>query len=131
MNFTLSYSPVPTFYNIDDHHLDVWNCCPDLGVTITHNLSWSDYIQTIVSKAYRMLCFIRRSFMSGPTHIRRELHVTLLRSQLTYCSQIWRPHVLKKIKLLETVQRRATKWNIYLTIRLVCKQSTYDCPGDT
>ena len=66
--------------------------------TITHNLSWSDYIQTTVSKAYRMLCFIRRSFMSGPTHIRRELHITLLRSQPTYCSQIWRPHVLKKIK---------------------------------
>ena len=53
MNFELNSSPVPpTSYNIDDHLLDVQGSCHDLGVTITHNLSWSDHI---ASKAYRIL----------------------------------------------------------------------------
>ena len=34
----------------------------------------------------------------------------LIRSQLTYCSQIWRPHLLKDIVALEEIQRRATKY---------------------
>ena len=33
-----------------------------------------------------------------------------MRSQLIYCSPIWRPHLLKDIILLESVQRRATKY---------------------
>ena len=33
-----------------------------------------------------------------------------MRSQLVYCSQIWRPHLIKDILLLERVQRRATKY---------------------
>ena len=34
----------------------------------------------------------------------------LIRSQLTYCSQVWRPHLLKHIMSLERVQCRATKF---------------------
>ena len=34
----------------------------------------------------------------------------VLRSQLTYCSQLWRPHLIKDITLLERIQRRATKY---------------------
>ena len=33
-----------------------------------------------------------------------------MKSQLTYCSSIWRPCQLKEIGLVESVQRRATKW---------------------
>ena len=29
---------------------------------------------------------------------------------MSYCSQIWRPHLIKDISLLESVQRKATKW---------------------
>ena len=36
--------------------------------------------------------------------------MTLIRSQLTYASQIWRPHLIKDILALERVQRRATKY---------------------
>ena len=38
------------------------------------------------------------------------IYITLVRSQLTYCSAIWRPHLLKDIALFEIVQKRATKW---------------------
>ena len=36
--------------------------------------------------------------------------MSLIRSQLTYCSPVWRPHLIEDIKTLEKVQRRATKW---------------------
>ena len=35
---------------------------------------------------------------------------SLVRSQLTYSSQIWRPHLIKEIVALERVQRRASKF---------------------
>ena len=34
----------------------------------------------------------------------------MVRSQLTYCSQIWRPHLIKDILSIEKIQRRATKF---------------------
>ena len=37
------------------------------------------------------------------------LYISLVRSQLIYCSQIWRPYLLKDIITLERI-RRATKF---------------------
>ena len=41
---------------------------------------------------------------------RKKLYISLVRSQLIYGSQIWRPLQLKDINLIESLQRRATKY---------------------
>ena len=41
---------------------------------------------------------------------KRQLYLSLVRSQLTYCSIIWRPRLSKHIVVLEKVQKRATKF---------------------
>ena len=41
---------------------------------------------------------------------RKKLYISLVCSQLIYCSQVWRPHLIKDISALERVQRRATKF---------------------
>ena len=83
----------------------------DLGVIISDDLSWSLHHSTIISKALKTLGLIRRTFGSSTSFkVRKILYLALVRSQLTYCSSIWRPRYLKDILLLESVQRRATKW---------------------
>ena len=39
-----------------------------------------------------------------------KLYISLIRSQVLYYSQVWRPFLIKHINLLERIQRQATKW---------------------
>ena len=39
-----------------------------------------------------------------------SLYTSLVRSQLIYCSQVWRPFQIKDITFIERIQRRATKY---------------------
>ena len=65
----------------------------------------------ISSRAYRCLGLIRRSFSSYvPIKVKKLLYLSLVRSQLTYCSQVWRPRLIKDFTSLERIQRRATKF---------------------
>ena len=41
---------------------------------------------------------------------KKLLYISLVRSQLIYCSQLWRPYLLKDIITLERIQRCATKF---------------------
>ena len=40
----------------------------------------------------------------------KTLHITLVRSQLTYCSQLLNPYLFKDTVILEKIQRPATKF---------------------
>ena len=82
----------------------------DLGIIVSSDLSWSNHYKSITSKAYRTLGLIRRTFTTNSVKARKKLYLSLVRSQLTYCSQIWRPYLIQDIKLLENIQRRATKF---------------------
>ena len=83
----------------------------DLGVIMTDDLSWSNHFSLIISKALRILGLLRRSFgPSTPVQVKRLLYLTLVRSKLIYCSVLWRPRLVRDIRRLESVQRRATKW---------------------
>ena len=78
---------------------------------MTSDTSWSNHIALISSKAYKKLGLLRRTFCStNSIWAKKSLYLSLVRSQLVYCSQIWRPSLLKDIITLETIQRRATKF---------------------
>ena len=61
---------------------------------------------------YKGLGLLRRTFSHAISRqSKKSLYISLIRSKLIYCSQLWKPHLLKDIILaLENVQRRSTKF---------------------
>ena len=103
-NFITSYTINNSTVISKQHH-------KDLGVTLSTNLEWSTHHDIILSKAYKTLGLIRRTFSpSTLPSTKAKLYISLVRSQLTYCSPIWRPYLMKDINKLEHLQRRATKY---------------------
>ena len=58
-----------------------------------------------------MLGLLRRTFSTSiPVNSKKQLYISLIRSQFMYCSVLWKPYLVKHIQLIECVQRRATKY---------------------
>lgn len=75
------------------------------------DLSWSAHHDYLSAKAYSMLGLLRRNFShTNSVSHKKILYLSLVRSVFAYCSQLWRPYLLKDIVKLERVQRRATKF---------------------
>ena len=72
-----------------------------LGVTISSNLSWSEHIHAICTKAKRLLGFLYRHFYSNAnTSSLLKLYISLIRPHLEYACQVWHPHLLTDINKL-------------------------------
>ena len=82
----------------------------DLGITVTSNLSWNRHITKLITKANSTLGLLRRTCpMLTNCDARRTLYLSLVKSQLSYATEIWSPYQsLNKISL-EKLQRRATR----------------------
>ena len=80
----------------------------DLGITISHDLSWSLHVVEVVNKANKVLGLIKRTISSVNKEIFSTLYKALVRPILKYASPVWCPNLVKII-LLEKVQRRASQ----------------------
>ena len=102
---------IPFTYCINGFPVDSVPHYRDLGVHFSNDLSWTYHYSTIISKVYNTLHFLRRTM--SPHHssaTKLSLYISLVRSNLAYCSQVWRPHLLKDIRLIKRVQCRSTKF---------------------
>ena len=104
-------SKFTTTYSIDGCPLPQLLSHRDLGLQLSSDMSWFKHYQIITAKAYKYLGLLRRVFHSCHSiRARKLLYLTLVRSQLTYCSQLWNPYMIKDTTILEKVQRQATKF---------------------
>ena len=81
----------------------------DLGVMIDMDLTFEEHMATKIGKANGIMGLIRRTFsyLDGDTF--KKLYTSFVRPHLEYANSVWSPHLRKHIKMLESVQIRATK----------------------
>jgi len=118
MNFNISKCTHLSFklkstsaYYLSDTAVSITNFQKDLGLIVSNNLSWTDHYNHIIPHAYKILGFIHCSFspsLSSPVKI--KLYLTLVHSQLMYCTSIWCPYLLKDIQNIERIRCCATKF---------------------
>ena len=84
-------------YYIEEKLVPTADSHKDLGILVTADLSWSKHINFICANAYKTLHLIYRSVSSTSLGLRKSVYLSLVRSKLSYCSQLWRPHLVKDI----------------------------------
>ena len=97
-------------YFINNDAVSTKDQVKDLGIIFSSNLQWNSHYKFIISKAYKMFYFLSRIFTYPSVIARRRLYLTLVRSQLVYCSPLWRPYLIKDIEDFERIQHRVTKF---------------------
>ena len=81
----------------------------DLGVTFDQRLSFEAHVNRVVNKANQILGMIKRSFSYRDKDTFVRLFQCFVRPHVEYANVIWYPTVKKQSRLIEGVQRRATK----------------------
>lgn len=91
-------------YYLDGTKLDRIDVEEDLGVLVSHDLSWNNHVDLISSKAHRMLNLLCRT-CRDITYISRKklLYIAWVRSRLEYASVVWSPHTKRNTNNLEQV----------------------------
>ena len=81
----------------------------DLGVIFDTTLKFDLHIESIIKKANSMIGLIKRNFSFIDIFIFLKLYKALIRPHLEYGQIIWSPQYKRQSKIIENVQRRATK----------------------
>ena len=112
LSVTRKKDPITYPYHLGRNDLSRVESEKDLGVTISYKLHWETHVNEIVSKANKQLGVLKRTCLSlTDVNIRRSLYLTLVKSQLSYATQVWSSnHHSQLNRRIERVQRRATKW---------------------
>ena len=118
LSITRNASPFHLPYQLSDVQVKTMEAKKDLGVLVTKHLKWNSHVLAACSKANRMLGFLRISaFDTHDQRARKLLYLSLVRSNLAYCSQVWAPQAVNLILDIERIQRRATKFILSLPYR--------------
>jgi hypothetical protein len=103
--------PLEYIYSMENSPLPRTYDAPDLGITITSNLSWNLHINNITSRAQNRKWFLIRTLgYDAPIRAKLLTYISLVRSIVEYNTTIWSPITHDNILTLENVQRKCTDY---------------------
>ena len=105
-----SFSPLLTSYLIENRTLKSVNQHPYLGVMLDKTMSFISHINNTVSKASKVLNFIKRNLSNCLQSTKEAAYLSLVRPTLEYASTVWDPYQAVYITNIEKIQRRAAHW---------------------
>ena len=111
LTVTRKRNPVRYDYHLGHIDLQHVNEEKDLGVMITSKLTWETQVLIVSAKANKLLGLLRRTCpMLTDVKVRRSLYLALVKSQMSYATEVWSPSHSTLKQKAERVQRRATRW---------------------
>ena len=108
---------IPTIL-LEDVPLEHVDTFKYLGVTLSSDLSWTPHIESVCTKARKLLGLLYRHFYNtAGSNTLLELYATQIRPHLEYAAPVWDPYSAININKLENTQKLALKifsrkWNL-------------------
>ena len=109
MAFNVRTSRIIFQYSILNYTLPFVESITDLGVILSSNLSFSNQINKLCSKARCRSAMILKSFQSRDKLLLFRAFIVYVRPILEYCCNVWSPYRLCDIRKIESIQRLFTK----------------------
>ena len=97
-------------YNINGEPIQIRNECRDLGIITNNCLSTHSYCKSIVKKAAWKCKQLSIAFECKTREFKVFIFTTYIRPLLENNTQLWSPHNICDINLIEKIQRRFTKF---------------------
>jgi protein tyrosine phosphatase (PTP) superfamily phosphohydrolase (DUF442 family) len=110
LSVTRSKTPFHTSYILKGHTLESITTAKYLGIALSKDMNWDTHINNIISKANKIIGFLRRNLPIQNTEIKTLAYKSMVRSNLEYCANVWSPHTENLKSKLEQVQRRAASY---------------------
>lgn len=104
-------TPIINTYTIDGVQLERVHKIKDLGVTFDEKINFLNHIETIISKAYSLLGFMKRiCFEFKNPYSLKSVFFSLVRPHLEYASVVWSPNYVVHSNNIESIQKKFLKY---------------------
>jgi len=115
ISFTRRKSLIEYDYRLLNISLERCDSVTDLGVILDYELSMKLHVDYIVSKAMRLLGFIKRFGKEfNDIYVLKTLYFSYVRSTLEFGSVVWSPYFINSTLRIEAVQRNFTRYAVRL-----------------
>ena len=99
----------PTSLKLANKEMEKVDCFKYLGISIRSDMTFGNHIETICSKARKLIGLLYRRFNGANSATLLQLYLTMIRPHLEYASPVWSPFIRKEVRMIEDVEKFAMR----------------------